>query len=356
MIQFYKPNISLETIRESLHSAISTGQVTNFGKEMRHLEDLLSNYLERPCCLVASGTHALTFSLLALAAQDKIPKKAKVLVPSFTFFASIHSILWAGMEPVFCDIYPDTFTLDISTAQESYDCIMPVNVFGVQHNLDAINSRSNALCVGDLSHGFGGYRYSEKIGTTEHVACFSTSITKPFQTVEGGLIAADKDIIEWIKVFRNWGNPGDYDCTIVGQWSKFTEINAIIGAESFQKIDLSVKIKNSIASKYKYYLEDSVEYQHVPNNTISTFKDFSILLKNEQQRDKVYMALKENSVDSKKYFYPPVHKMKCFEDTYGLMSLPITEGISRRILCLPMHDFLSDEDISLIASIIKRSL
>jgi len=357
MIPFYKPSIDVDEIKDSVLSSLSSGQVTNWGVYSTELESLISYYLGRKSILLASGTHALTIGLLGMAEYGLIPKhNAKILVPSFTFFASIMAILWAGMIPVFCDIYPDTFTIDINSATGDYDAVMPVNIFGVQHSLEESFGKP---IIGDLSHGFGSYSSNTKTGTRETVACFSSSITKPMQSIEGGILSADDDIIGYAEKFRNWGSPkGKYDCEIIGQWSKITEINSIVGISSFNNLSSSIQRKNKIANLYKLLLGNKVGYQFVDSEYLSTYKDFAVLFENNNTRDFVSTALDSKNIGNKKYFYPPVHCMSCFRDNYKKLHLPVTEDISSRILCLPIFGSLKYSEIveisNTVLSVINR--
>jgi dTDP-4-amino-4,6-dideoxygalactose transaminase len=358
MIPFYKPNINIDSVGPSVVEALRTGQVTNWGAKTSEFENRLSSYLEREVVLLASGTHALTFGLLGMASLDMIPKfGARILVPSFTFYASVHAILWAGMTPVFCDIYPDTFTIDISKATSYYDAVMPVNVFGVQHGLSPHKSDTNKPIIGDLSHGFGGTKSGTKNGQLEEVACFSTSITKPMQSIEGGILASNSDVVSYVRKFRNWGSPyGKYDCEISGQWSKITEINSIVGLSSLEYLEESLATKNTIATMYKHYLKNSVEFQNVPGDTTTTYKDFAVLLPSKESRDRASGYLEECHIGSKQYFYPPVHKMKCFGGEYDSLHLPVTNDISDRILCLPIYDSISEDEVRIVSEAVLSSL
>jgi len=356
MIPFFKPIVDYNKIETNIKEIFTSGQLTNWGKYVDTLENKVSEYLERPAILVACGTHALTFSLLALAHLKTIPKNAKILVPSFTFYASIHAIIWAGMVPVFCDIYPDTFTMNLSTATDDYDAIMPINIFGAHYTTKEFMSLDKPI-IGDNSHGFGGSMNNIKNGTWEDIACFSTSITKPFQTIEGGIIASNKEVIAFIKNFRNWGSPhGLYDCVVVGQWSKITEINALTGLYCLNHLEESINIKNEIAQVYKNNLSGIVEFQHIPQDTKTTYKDFAILFEDSKLRNKISDILTTHKIGNKKYFYPPVHKMNCFYGMYDKLNLPITNNIADRVLCLPIYDTMSEKELVIICNEIKKHI
>jgi len=357
MIPFYKPNIYVDAIKEEVLQTLAQGMVTNWGSNTHKLEENISEYLGRPAALTACGTHALTFGLLALEHFGLIPKNAKILVPSFTFYASAHAIIWANMTPIFCDINPETFTIDIDSTNEHFDAIMPVNIFGVHYDTKDLMSKSNKPIIGDNSHGFGGYFHNDRNGSLENIACFSSSITKPMQTIEGGIVAADEAVIDFIKKFRNWGSPsGEYNCIYAGQWSKITEINSIVGLSSMIHLNISVNRKNEIASLYKEKLNDYVEFQTVPQYVKSTYKDFSVLFPTKEIRDTVSTKLDEKRIGNKKYFYPPVHTMTCFKGKYDGLKLPVTNNISDRVLCLPIYDNLTEEDINTVCTAVIEAL
>jgi len=357
MIPFYKPNIDINMVKDSTIDVLKSGQVTNWGSYSRTLESEIKEYLGRPVVLTACGTHALTFGLLALEHCGLIPKNAKILVPSFTFYASVHAIIWANMVPVFCDVHPDTYTIDINSTTKDFDAVMPVNIFGVHYDIDNIKKLTDKPIIGDNSHGFGGTYSNEKNGTLETISCFSSSITKPMQTIEGGILAADADIVEFVRNFRNWGSVhGEYDCKYSGQWSKITEINSIVGLSSLAHLVDSINKKNEIAAMYKERLRAYVEFQNIPENIKTTYKDFSVLFKSNAIRNKISSILDQHQIGNKKYFYPPVHKMQCFENSHALEKLPVTNDISDRILCLPMYDFITEEDTDCICNTIIDAL
>jgi dTDP-4-amino-4,6-dideoxygalactose transaminase len=247
--------------------------------------------------------------------------------------------------------------MDIDSAIGYFDVVMPVNIFGVHYDINQIKKKTNKPIIGDNSHGFGGSFSDKRNGTLEDVSCFSSSITKPMQTIEGGILAANTHIVEFVRDFRNWGSPhGQYDCRYAGQWSKITEINAIVGLSSMMHLSTSVDRKNEIANMYKEKLGSAVEFQIIPENVKTTYKDFSILFTEKSVRDKVSAVLDENKIGNKKYFYPPVHKMQCFGTTYLTEKLPVTNNISDRILCLPMYDSITEEDIADICKTIIDAL
>lgn len=346
MIPFYKTNLTGFDISK-FQEMIDSGQVTNWGKYHKELESLVQEYLGTNVCFVASGTHAITLSLLALRHFEILPPNARILIPSFTFVATIQAILNANMVPILCDIESDTWTMDISKSGGKFDAIMPVNIFGVQPT-----NWSNYITIGDLSHGFGGNINGLKNGTQQTIAAFSTSVTKPFQTVEGGLVSSPtKEFIDYIKLLRRWGMLENYDCITQGQWSKISELHCAIGIHSFKHLEESIQKKNQIAQWYKDALGNKVVYQTVPVYTKSTYKDFGILIPGNR-RNKVANALHVKDIGYKFYFSPAIHQMTYFKSRYIYPVLSYTTYVADNIICLPIHDFLTQDEVGIISDTI----
>jgi len=350
MVAFYKGDLG-NFINESLEDIVSSGIATNSGKYFCELQQKIEEYLcPRKVALVASGTHALTMSLLALERAGLIQPKARVLVPSFTFIASIQAILLANMRPVFADIDMETWTIDIRNTQGDFDCVMPVNIFGVQPEI-----ATKYPIVHDLSHGFGGSLNGKRNGTTGTMCAFSCSITKPFHTIEGGIVTSDsEEIIKDVSSMARWHLTKDYDCIGPGQWSKLSEVHAVAGLESFKTFEQTIQKKDQIVAAYKEALSGlPITFQKIPDNCRTTHKDFAILVP-ANKRAKIIEMFESEGIGYKLYFSPAIHQTKQFR--LSPWALPITTNIASRIICLPVHRWVSDGDIERISSIVRKCL
>jgi dTDP-4-amino-4,6-dideoxygalactose transaminase len=350
MIPFYKGNLK-GFVGDSLRDVMVSGMATNYGKYYEELRSQIEEYLNPyKVTLVASGTHALTLSLLALKNTGRLPPNARILVPSFTFIASVQAILLAGMTPVFADIYRGDWTLDLASASEEFDAVMPVNIFGVQPEVweDFTN-------IPDLSHAFGGGLDDKKNGTEGTICAFSTSITKPFHTVEGGIVAsADEELIQQVSSMTRWCLTKDYDCTGAGQWSKMSELHAIAGIQSLKTLEESIGHKTKVAQMYRDSLKDlPVEFQSIVEGCKTTYKDFAILVPKDM-RTSIVSRLEENQIGYKLYFSPAVHETTYFKKLYPKIELPATEDVSSRIICLPIHQEIDANKVDKISSVIRE--
>lgn len=349
MIPFYKADMR-SFIGEELFTAVLSGQVTNFGKYHGLLQHQLEEFLHQPIALVASGTNALTLALLALRNLGRLPSKARILVPSFTFIASVQAILLADMVPILADIKSDTFTLDYNKDYPAYDAIMPVNIFGVQPELP-----TDKIIIGDLSHGFGGQLHGRLNGTEGTINAFSTSVTKPFHTIEGGFVTSgDKELINNIRSMSRWCLDENYDCSGVGTWSKMSELNAIAGLKSLENLSKNLELKDKLVYAYKEALSGlPIQYQLVPEDCKTTHKDFCICVPTEL-RAKVIHTFQQNSIGYKLYFSPAVHQTTYFKNKLARGDLSTTEKIAASIICLPMHHALTLDNVSFIGETIRK--
>jgi dTDP-4-amino-4,6-dideoxygalactose transaminase len=354
-IPFYKGDLG-NFVNDSLRDVMSSGMITNYGKYYEELRSEVEKYLSPyKVTLVASGTHALTLSLLALKNTGKLPVNARILVPSFTFIASVQAVLLAGMTPVFSDIFEDDWTINIDSSSNDFDAVMPVNIFGVQPIIE-----EDLITIPDLSHAFGGNLYGKKNGTKGTICAFSTSVTKPFHTVEGGIVAsADEELIKEVSSMTRWCLTKDYDCTGEGQWSKMSELHAIVGLESLKTLESSIEKKTKIASMYEERLFSlPVQFQQIsdrckPACCKTTYKDFAILVP-ANKRAKIVKALENNQIGYKLYFSPAVHETTYFKKLCPKVHLPVTEEISSRIICLPIHQGIDEDCVDRICEVIRE--
>lgn len=349
MIPFYKADMK-NFIGSELLSAVLSGQVTNFGAYYEQLKVRLEAYLGQSVALVASGTHALTLSLIALRNCGILPDKARILVPSFTFIASVQSILLAEMVPVLADIKPDTFTIDLEKDCPQYDAIMPVNIFGVQPELP-----TDKIIIGDLSHGFGGQLHGRLNGTEGTINAFSTSVTKPFHTIEGGIVTSkNKELVQNVYRMSRWCLDDRYDCSGIGCWSKMSELNAIAGLKSLENLDNNLKQKENLVNYYKIILQDlPITYQHIPLDSQTTYKDFCICVPPER-RNHILKVLTQHNIGYKLYFSPAVHQTSYFKDRLEYIDLSVTNTIAASVICLPIHHEITRDNIDHIGMILRK--
>ena len=363
-IPFVKPFFpSCEKYRGAIQDVFNTGMLTK-GKYLKTFERRVSCFQGgMESVAVSSGTQGLVLTLEALG----IGVGDEILVPSFTFCATVHAITRVGAKPVFTDCDPETLCIDPVAAAhactERTKAILAVHVFGVPADVDALakvaRDRRLAL-VFDAAHAFGTTVDGKPIGVFGDASVFSTSPTKTLVTGEGGLVVTPhKNLADRIRLLRECGNPGDYNCIERGTNSRLSELASITGLMSLDVLDEQIEKRVSLGERYRRRLGgiEGISLQKIPNNAISTFKDMPIILHESLfpfERDLLAEVLNAEGIPTKNYFDPPVHLMSCYQE-YRNLRLPETERVSRSILCLPMNAYLTYDDVDFICSVIEEA-
>ena len=187
---------------------------------------------------------------------------ADVVLPSFTFMATAMAAVWAGLEPVFADIDPDTWCLSPAAADAAVTAdtalVAPVHVFGNPADtaaFDALGRRRRLPIVYDAAHGFGALSDGAPVGRQGLAQVFSTSPTKLLITGEGGVVATDDDALaERVVVGREYGNPGTYDLRFAGLNARLPEASAVLGLEGLALLEREAERRNALAAVYRELL------------------------------------------------------------------------------------------------------
>ena len=330
--------------------------LTHNGPLVQQLESELEQKLEVPhFTVVNNGTIALQIAIKALALQGEI------ITTPFTWIATVSAIKWEGCTPIFCDIDPKT--LNIAPAKiealitEKTVAIMPVHVFGTPCDvveIEKIAKKHNLKVIYDGAHAIGSRFEDKSVLTFGDVTATSLHATKLLNTGEGGgCITQNTELDKKIKRIRFFGHSDDKtDIVEDGFNGKLTEIHAALGLANLKYYDT---VLNDRRVKYLLYKE---KLQKVPTITFqdiaageTNYSYFPIIFETEAQLLKVELELKENNVFPRRYFYPSVNT---YTKVVSYQSCPISEDISKRILCLPLYLDLTIGEINEICAIINN--
>lgn len=311
------------------------------------------------CVGVSSCTSGLMLVLRCLNLSGE------VILPSFTFFASGHAVLWNGLEPVLVDCDPQTFLIDPREVRKAITprtaAIMAVHTFGNPapvEELETIAQEHGLALLVDAAHGFGARIGERGMGGAGSAEVFSLSPTKLVVAGEGGLIATnDPALAERLRAARNYGDKGAYDCEVLGLNARMTEIQAQLALMGLEDLPVRVARRNHLAALYEQQLagQRGLSFQKIRPDATPSRKDFGIVIDEAEfgiSRDQLYDALLRENVQTKKYFYPPLHRQKLYKDCRrGTMTH--TDAVTSRILNFPIYSSLPDETVE---SIVDRIL
>lgn len=345
---------------EDFKKLVESRWLSNRGTYVQNFEKGIKDYLEDPelqVVTVANGTLGLE---LALRAFDFEP--GEVIVPSYTFVASVHSIVNSGLTPVMIDIDPNTLCISPVEVEKKINsktrAVLPVHVYGNACDLEYFESlRSrNIKVIYDAAHAFGVKLNGVALGTHGDCSVFSFHATKVLNCGEGGAITThDHDLAQKLCLLSSFGTSGETECNLLGTNAKLSEVHAMFGIHSLGQLNDEIQTRLTLDKLYRERLKGI--------NQISCFsyreglkqngQYFPIFFENQNIRDALYNALKLKNIYSRKYFYPAVHQLGVYAKK-NKTNLPITESAASRVLCLPLHGSMNNADIEFITDSIRE--
>jgi dTDP-4-amino-4,6-dideoxygalactose transaminase len=347
----------LHDIRKILRSRQLTN--TTF---VREFEQAAAEYFNVPHCIaVSSCTAGLILTLRALDLQGE------VILPSFTFHATAHSVSWNGLKVVFADCDPETFCLDPHTTKLQLSpntaAILAVHLFGSPApivELQTIASDLNIPLICDAAHAFGSDINGRRVGTFGAAEVFSFSPTKLLVAGEGGMVATrDAQLAAKLRAARNYGDSGNYDPELAGLNARMSEFHAALALRGLPGLEARIGRRNQIRLRYERSLRTipGLSFQRIRAGNRSSCKDFAVLVEEAafgKSRDWLFDALEKENIQVRRYFWPPVHRQKLYRDIWDKRPLPVAESISDSILNLPIYSSLTDENIDKVCDAVLR--
>jgi len=348
-------------LAEALEKLFVSGMIT-CSSSVERFETEAAEYLGlKYVVAVSSCTSGLMLVLKALGL------KGEMILPSFTFSATGHALLWNSIHPKFADISEKMLNINVVEIEQAITdktvAILAVHIFGNPcdvSSLEILATKYGLKLVFDAAHALGSIYKGRKIGTFGDAEVFSLSPTKLVVAGEGGLVATnDRTLARMVKIGRNYGDPGNYDCEFAGLSARMPEINAVLGLWSLKRLEAQVEKRNLISDAYRSLLRGipGLSFQEIPTDRRSTYKDFAVIvdpLGFGMTRDELAIALDAENIMTRKYFDPPLHKQRAYlqDCTKYDGRLSITEKISRSILCLPIFSHIEADVVERISETI----
>jgi dTDP-4-amino-4,6-dideoxygalactose transaminase len=369
-IRLIQPDLpSLESISAPLREILGSGSITNFSKYVGGFEAQAAEYLRVHVATTSSGTQGLMFALQALGLQPG----QKVILPSFTFMATAQAVVYAGGVPVFAEVEDDLTVSpadleSLLSAHQDVAVVIGVHTYGLPCRVAEIRQVVDAAAgrrgqpislLYDAAHAFGSALDGRRVGGFGDAEVFSLSVTKALVSVEGGLVAShDAELIARIKKMRNYGIGGNYNAGFPGLNGKMSEFHAIVGLYNLERLDSYLACRQRSARYYLDRIHSGTTFETFPwpEGVTHTFKDFSVLTPEslEGRRDEVIAALKEDGIETRAYFYPPVHE-QCFFRRFADRRLPRTEALSRRVMTLPFYTTITEAEMDCVVDALRRA-
>ncbi len=333
--------------------------LTNMGAKHEKLTEQLIDYLQVDNLeLLTNGHMALELSLQAMNLQGE------VITTPFTFASTTHAIVRNGLQPVFCDINADDYTIDVSKIEalitDRTSAIVPVHVYGNICNIEEIESIAQKyglkVCY-DACHAFGETYKGIGVGNFGDVSCFSFHATKVFNTIEGGAACfRDESIGKRIYELKNFGIHDSERVLGVGANAKMNEFQAAMGLCNLRHIDSEITKRKRVDAKYRELLSDipGLKLNCVRECVEPNYSYFPVVFENEfgATRNDVYNALQNEGIGTRKYFHPITNSFECFQGKFNVNHTPVALHVSKRILALPMYADLETETVERICRII----
>jgi sugar O-acyltransferase (sialic acid O-acetyltransferase NeuD family) len=352
---------TLPEIAKELDDILNRRMLSNFSVYAQRFEEESRNYLKVPFArTVSNATTGLALALKVLGVTGE------VIVPSYTFCATGHAAAWNGCVPVLADVEPDTFTLDLDSVRELItprtQAVIAVNVFGNPCDIYALQdlcSENNLKLVFDSAHAFGSTYKGVPIGNFGDAEVFSFSGTKVLTTGEGGLVTTrSMDFDHTMELARNYGAGSDYECHFFGFNGKMSEMNAVLGLANLARIEEALQLRDSIAAHYRTSLcqVPGLRFQKIREGCRAVCGYFAAVVDSDvygRTRDELYMHLESNGVFAKKYFHPPLHEMRAYENSPS-GSLNHSTALSRNVLCLPIYPHLPEQEVCRVEELVAE--
>lgn len=362
-----RPNIGdRDRLMERLNDMLDRRWLTNDGPFEQEFERRVAELLGvKHCIAVCNGTVGLEIAIRAAGLEGE------VLVPSFTFVATAQALLWQEITPVFCDIDPQTHTLDPAKLERMITPrttgIIGVHLWGRPcdvEGLAAVAKRHGLKLLFDAAHAFGCSYRGHLIGQFGDAEVFSFHATKFLNAFEGGAVATnDDELAQRVRLMKNFGFTGLDRVAYVGTNGKMNEASAAMGLTSLESVDAFIAANRRNYHEYQAQLAglpgvDLVLYDETERNNYQY-----IVLEIDAEcagisRDRLVQVLQAENVRARRYFFPGCHKMEPFASycPHAGLHLARTEELCTRVMALPTGTAVGPDEIRKICAIIRLAV
>lgn len=350
----------LEEFIEEIRPIWDSHWLTNMGVYHERFKEQLNQFLGVPHTeLFVNGHMALEMAIQAMGLTGE------VITTPFTFVSTTHAIVRNGLTPVFCDINPEDFTIDVSKLEalitDRTSAIIPVHVYGNLcdvDTIDAIAKKHGLKVFYDAAHAFGERYHGKGVGTFGDASMFSFHATKVFHSIEGGAVCYhDEALGKELYKLKNFGILSEEVIDGVGANAKMNEFQAAMGICNLRHLDEEIAKRKRVFQHYMSWLQ-GVKGLRLPAHKPgleSNYAYFPVIFEEEvfgESRDQVYDRLRSCGIIARKYFYPLTNACDCYKGCFSPERTPTALKISMQVLTLPLYADLSLTDVDRICQIV----
>lgn len=330
--------------------------LTNRGPLVLELEKIISKKLDTPnLILTSNGTIPLQLAIKILG------QGGEIITTPFSYVATTAAIVWENCKPVFVDIDPNNLTIDETKIEQAITnkttCILATHVFGNPcdvYEIERIAKKHNLNVIYDGAHSFGVNYLNNSIFEFGDITTCSFHATKLFQTAEGGaFFVKNSALFNELYFSHKFGHDGPEKFHGLGLNAKMSELNAALGLSILPYLEEIIEKRKSIYKRYKKMLDGiQVDLFEPRINTEWNYSYVPVIFKNEKELLKTKGLLESHDIWPRRYFFPSLNNLPYIKNN---TELPISERISRTILCLPSYHTLEINDVDRICSLIRNS-
>ncbi|WP_437581456.1 DegT/DnrJ/EryC1/StrS family aminotransferase [Sorangium sp. So ce887] len=345
-----------DAIAAQLAEVLRSGRLSNGGPYAEGFERAIATFLGvEEAVVVSNGAVAISLAIEAAAVR-----RGKAILPAFTFIATLNAAVHAGFEPIFCDIDPETWTLDPEhlrglLAKHDVTLVLPVNVFGVPPDLAGIARQARAAgaaVIYDNAHGMGTETASREAEALLTATTYSLHATKILVAAEGGVVVSpDREVSAAMRRLRNHGLTQPLRASVPGMNAKIDELRAALALASLRRLPEALARRRAYLERLRAALSGHPQVyrtQRIPPGVILNGQNLGVRLVDVPIDDAV-AAFARRGVEARRYFYPPLHELTCAP---AGDALPNTDRLCAGQVCLPLHSHMSEETLERIEAAI----
>lgn len=351
---------SFEEYMEEIKSIWASHWLTNMGVKHQELKDRLVGYLQVPyISLMSNGHMSLELAIQAMGLEGE------VITTPFTFASTTHAIVRNNLIPVFCDINPEDFTLDITKLESlitnKTSAILPVHVYGnicQVEEIECIAGKHGLKVIYDAAHAFGESYKGTGVGNFGDVSIFSFHATKVFNTIEGGCVCFSNEALETkLNHLKNFGICSEEVVDDIGANAKMNEFQAAMGLCNLRHLEEEIEKRKHLTECYRERLEGQkgIRLNVMQKDVKSNYAYFPLVVDEEEfgiSRDEICEKLKEYQIYARKYFYPITSSFNCYRGRFSPEKTPVAWKVSNEVMTLPLYGELEEDTVHRICDII----